>query len=133
MSTLPQAEVICRREAQVRLQLQIPARLDVFRGHFPGFAILPGVAQVDWAIRFARAELGLATAVRHIEQLKFQCVIRGGLPLVLDLERRDDDNVQFRYRSAGTLCSAGIIRADGYERVHTDTRLQSRAPDHGND
>lgn len=40
-------------EHVAQLQLHMPQDLIYFEGHFPGFQILPGVVQLDWAIHFA--------------------------------------------------------------------------------
>jgi 3-hydroxymyristoyl/3-hydroxydecanoyl-(acyl carrier protein) dehydratase len=40
--------------ASATYRLRVPPTLEHFRGHFPGFPILPGVVQLDWAVRFGR-------------------------------------------------------------------------------
>lgn len=61
------------------------ADLIVFDGHFPGVPILPGVAQLDWAIRMAREVFALPPHVLRVEALKFQNVVRPGTALDLTL------------------------------------------------
>ena len=56
-----------------------------FRGHFPGRPILPGVVQVDWALRLGAERFGPLGAFRALEHLKFQAVIQPGEPLRLTL------------------------------------------------
>ena len=55
----------------VELTLFIPAYLDVFKGHFPGYSILPGVTQIDWAAHYGRAELEQPGGFEGMENLKF--------------------------------------------------------------
>ena len=62
------------------------ADLIVFDGHFPGTPILPGVAQLDWAIHMARDVFALPPHVACVEALKFQNVVRPGTMLDLSLE-----------------------------------------------
>ena len=54
------------------------ADLQAFQGHFPGHPVLPGVVQVDWAIRFGTRAFGDLGGFRGIDQLKFQALIRPG-------------------------------------------------------
>lgn len=62
------------------------ADLIVFDGHFPGIPILPGVAQLDWAIHMARDVFALPPHVRSVEALKFQNVVCPGTTLDLSLD-----------------------------------------------
>jgi hypothetical protein len=50
---------------------ELTSDLLVFDGHFPGRAILPGVAQVDWAIVWARERFALPPVFLRLEALKF--------------------------------------------------------------
>lgn len=78
----------CRRlPSGVRLALQVPSDLAWFDGHFPGDPILPGVAQVGWAIRLAREYLGLARDPAVLEGVKFHRPVRPGATLELELRR----------------------------------------------
>ena len=52
--------------------------LTAFQGHFPGHPVLPGVVQVDWAVRFGSEAFGPLGRFRAIEHLKFQDPIRPG-------------------------------------------------------
>ncbi len=98
----------------VRLELDLPADLDCFRGHFPGCPILAGVVQLDWAIRFGSEYLGTSTRVTRISALKFMRIVRPGARLALILEPTPD-GMRFEYRhqrestQAEVVCSSGRI------------------------
>ena len=62
-------------DASVVLDMQVPASLVHFAGHFPEMPILPGVIQVDWAIRFAKQYLVPDGAFSALENIKFLALI----------------------------------------------------------
>ncbi len=51
-------------------ELYFPATLIHFQGHFPDFPLLPGIAQVDMVMTFARS-LGVDGRFFSVERLKF--------------------------------------------------------------
>jgi len=57
----------------------------VFQGHFPGNPILPGVVQVEWAIRLGAEAFGDLGTFRGLERLKFQEITHPGETLELRL------------------------------------------------
>lgn len=78
----------------------LSAELAVFDGHFPQAAVLPGVALLDWAIRWSRERFGITAAPVRIEQLKFQRLARPGMHLELELSHdAERGTVQFQARS----------------------------------
>ncbi|KFZ37701.1 thioester dehydrase [Shewanella mangrovi] len=56
-------------------RLQIAADHPAFAGHFPDHPILPGVVQLDWAVRMGCQQFGYPLAIAQIEVLKFQQLI----------------------------------------------------------
>lgn len=90
-----------REQTQARLELDIDPALLVFDGHFPQAPILPGVAQLDWAIRFGRDAFPLPPRFLRMEALKFQRVVRPGARIQLHLEWLPQKSaLSFRYESA---------------------------------
>jgi 3-hydroxymyristoyl/3-hydroxydecanoyl-(acyl carrier protein) dehydratase len=91
-------------------ELRVPRTLAHFAGHFPGLPILPGVVQLDWAIRLAADHVPAVRAVASIDRLKFMVPVLPGamlkLTLAHDAARR---RVQFAYRMDGRECAAGVI------------------------
>jgi 3-hydroxymyristoyl/3-hydroxydecanoyl-(acyl carrier protein) dehydratase len=81
------------------LDLHVPPELAHFPGHFPGLPILPGVVQVDWAVRFAREHLGVTGEFARLENVKFLALVRPDAQLQLEL-RGDTAQVDFVF-SAG--------------------------------
>jgi acyl-coenzyme A synthetase/AMP-(fatty) acid ligase len=84
-----------------------PALL-VFDGHFPGRPILPGVAQVDWAIQWARERFALPARFVRLDTLKFQQPLEPGAHV--EIEWRWDaaaGALHFEYRSALGRHSSG--------------------------
>ncbi len=94
----------------LRYELRVPPALDHFAGHFPGLPILPGVVQVDWAIRLASEHVAAARAIESVDRLKFMAPVPPGAVLELrlahDAARR---RVQFAYRINGRDCASGAI------------------------
>jgi 3-hydroxymyristoyl/3-hydroxydecanoyl-(acyl carrier protein) dehydratase len=92
------------------LKLRLPADLLYFKGHFPQSPILPGVVQIDWAIRFAREIFPLAGDFKGMEALKFQQVLLPGEEPELELEFKPAKNtVFFRYLSKRGRHSSGSV------------------------
>lgn len=92
------------------LDLRIPASLKYFPGHFPGTPILPGVAQIQWAVELARPRLGLAARFHHMEVVKFKDLILPNQELQLHLDyHRASGRLRFSYRREETEYSSGRL------------------------
>jgi 3-hydroxymyristoyl/3-hydroxydecanoyl-(acyl carrier protein) dehydratase len=61
--------------AQGGFAFEVEAEHPAFSGHFPAQPILPGVVQLDWAIRLGEAAFGVLGAFQSVEHLKFQATI----------------------------------------------------------
>jgi len=99
-----------RRGNELHYELRVPPTLAHFAGHFPGLPILPGIVQLDWAIRFAADHVSGVREVASIDRLKFTAPVRPGALLALtlshDAARR---RVQFAYRLGTRDCASGVI------------------------
>lgn len=92
------------------LSLHIPETLGYFRGHFEQVPLLPGVVQVDWAIRLARQHFEMAPVFKRVSALKFMRVIAPDSQLTLILEwQRDKLELAFRYETTEAVYSSGRI------------------------
>lgn len=107
---LPDALVLERAGGLVRLELGIDATHPCFDGHFPGRPLLPGVVQIDWAIRFAAQHLGDCTPFLGFGPVKFMRLVAPPVTLELRLERDAVEGVlRFEYRVGEAVCSRGRI------------------------
>ncbi|MFM0690491.1 AMP-binding protein [Paraburkholderia strydomiana] len=96
-------------------ELRVPATLTHFGGHFPGLPILPGVVQIDWAMRLAAEQLPCVRGFTSIDRLKFMAPVGPGAVLKLTLAHDPArQRVQFAYRANERECASGVIvyRAD---------------------
>jgi len=102
---------------ELLFDLRVPPTLVHFAGHFPDLPILPGVVQIDWAIRLAAGHIAGIREVASIDRLKFKAPVGPGALLTLklthDAARR---RVQFAYRLGnardsgdGRECASGVI------------------------
>ncbi|SAL56872.1 AMP-dependent synthetase/ligase [Caballeronia udeis] len=99
-----------RSETALHYELRVPPTLAHFAGHFPGLPILPGVVQVDWAMRLAAEQVPGVRALASIDQLKFKAPVPPGA--LLDLTLTHDASrhrVQFVYRLGRRDCASGVI------------------------
>ncbi len=109
MTALPK---VVGRESGVEELFVLELALDepAFQGHFPGNPILPGVIQVDWAIRLGTEAFGPLGDFRGMANLKFMDLIRPGEVLELGLTLdRDQGVLGFRYQCGERRKSAGRI------------------------
>jgi len=104
-----------RQGHEVLLDLQVRHDLVYFAGHFPGFPILPGVVQIDWAARAVQRYFPGLPAFRALDNIKFTAPVGPGamlrLTLVLD---EAQSRVQFAYRMQDRNCATGrFVYGDG--------------------
>lgn len=92
----------------VTLQLKVPTDLVWFTGHFPGNPILPGVAQIGWAIAFAREHFDLDADPHKIDRVKFLHIARPGAHLELKLTC-EATYIRWQLRENVTLLSSGHL------------------------
>jgi 3-hydroxymyristoyl/3-hydroxydecanoyl-(acyl carrier protein) dehydratase len=106
----PEIVSVVRSEMHVELNLIIPETLLYFRGHFPGFAILPGVIQLHWAIQYGTQYFELGAVFPSTIRIKFRKPIRPSHCVTLSLKYvRPRSSVQFDYIDADGACSSGYI------------------------
>jgi len=97
-------------DGQVELKIVIPPDLIFLRGHFPTFAVLPGVVQIDWVMGFGKRYFNLGSATARSIQIKFRRVIRPGDHLLLTLTYQPGRaQIQFTYADSKGTFSSGRI------------------------
>lgn len=121
----PKDPIVCG-EVQVgedansrRITLEIPFDLAHFSGHFPQTPVVPGIAQIGWAVALAKQHLLPRFRVTDMEVLKFQRLLRPGDQVEL-LLRWDEarGKLYFNYDADGQACSSGrILQAERHEPV----------------
>jgi 3-hydroxymyristoyl/3-hydroxydecanoyl-(acyl carrier protein) dehydratase len=111
MVTQPLIDSTARTAQGVQLELTVPPDLHYFKGHFPAYAMLPGVVQVTWAIELARQHLAFSGDFRGLSGLKFMRVIQPGSKVTLALDFDSDaQKLNFEYRSLDGSCSIGTAQ-----------------------
>jgi 3-hydroxymyristoyl/3-hydroxydecanoyl-(acyl carrier protein) dehydratase len=106
----PEIVGVSRSEEQAELKLVVPEALLYFRGHFPGYAILPGVVQLDWAIQYGTQHFALGAVSASTIRIKFRKPIRPNHHLTLTIKYVLSRNcVYFDYADAEGACSSGQI------------------------
>jgi 3-hydroxymyristoyl/3-hydroxydecanoyl-(acyl carrier protein) dehydratase len=107
----PEVVGVERADERVELKLIIPESLLYFRGHFPGFALLPGVVQLDWAIQYGRDYFALGDVASDEIRIKFRKPIRRNHRVTLTLKHLPArSSIQFDYTDDDGACSSGQIR-----------------------
>jgi 3-hydroxymyristoyl/3-hydroxydecanoyl-(acyl carrier protein) dehydratase len=110
VTPLPAFSDLRRVGGAVTLALDLPRDCPALDGHFPATPILPAVAQVDWAIRFARESFPLPAHFNALRSLKFLRIVQPPVRLTLELAATPDGRgVTFTFAHEGAACSSGRI------------------------
>jgi len=99
------------------LVIKVDSDIQDFEGHFPDFALLPGVTQIDWALFYAKQFLNVSRPFVGMEVIKFQYPILPDTIVTLQLDWDVDKNkLQFAYTSdQATTHSTGKIKLGNKE------------------
>lgn len=95
----------------VRLAIRIDPDIVYFKGHFEDFPILPGVAQVHWAIRYGCRYFDLEPRWAGLQALKFKDPVFPEALLTMTLEWHPESRqLSFALSSESGIHSSGRIR-----------------------
>lgn len=103
-----QAVIREKNETAASLVISVTPDCAYFEGHFPNFAILPGLAQVHWVEQLAERLFRIRGFI-GVKALKFVRPIRPDSTVVLDL-KKTDTGITFAYASPdGAPYSRGTL------------------------
>lgn len=110
-SRRPPSRVLEHTAERAVLSVETPASLPQFKGHFPEKPILPGVAQIEWAIQWGRELFAPPPLFLRMEVVKFQQLIVPETLLTVELTwTQAKGSLHFKYTSAtGTHGSGRIL------------------------
>lgn len=92
-----------------RFEFDIAEDLVWFRGHFPGFPVLPGVVQLRWAVELAQENFGFKSGPHEVMRLKFKSIIVPPITVELTLTQLGPGQAQFGYTGQGQEYSQGKL------------------------
>ena len=90
-------------------ELVFPADGVWFAGHFPGFPVLPGVAQMFFFRHFARKAFNGFPDAGKYRRIKFRRLVRPGEKVLLEVERIKRDAMSFKMSVEGSIASCGSV------------------------
>lgn len=95
---------------RAELTMKITPDLRVMAGHFPELGVVPGVAQIDWAVAWGREAFTMTGAFTRLEALKFQNLMVAGHEVTLTLEwHAERQSLHFKYVSGARVYSSGRV------------------------
>ncbi len=107
---MPAPQWIRRSATEACARLQVVAGLRVLDGHFPQALLVPGVAQLHWAVTLAQQAFALTAAYGRGEVIKFQQPILPGDAVEVELQWLEGKGaVQFAIRSARGMHASGRL------------------------
>lgn len=96
-------------DAELQAELVFQPDAECFQGHFPGFAVLPGVAQLFFIRHFARQAFADFPETATYRRLKFQKVITPGRHVELSVARCGAEKFAFSVSCASGRCASGLV------------------------
>lgn len=92
------------------IELEVPADLIYFRGHFPDEPVLPGVVELLWVQNYAAKWIGRSPWFKDMDRVKFTSLIRPHDRLRLEIAAlADRSGVSYRYLRDGETVGSGQL------------------------
>jgi len=99
-------------KGKISAKFEWPEDAEVFKGHFPGLPIIPGVVQVRMAQHVLSKALGKPLQLTEAKKVKFLSLGKPNMELTLDLEyQQEGDLIQAKgelKNSEGKVSSFGL-------------------------
>jgi len=112
--TEPEIRVVRALADGAEFDLFLPADLACFDGHFPRMPIVPGVAQIDWAVKLAARHLNFPIDSAQAFRVKFRRVAFPNTVVTLSLRHTGPwRRLNFQYSSGVEVLSSGSITVNG--------------------
>lgn len=112
----PELTNLRRIEAGIELELTIPADLRQVSGHFRNMPIVPGVAQIDWVVKYAVEYLDAPVEIGKEFQIKFRRVTTAPSVVTLTLvDQLSLKQIAFEYRQDQTVLTLGSLKYEARE------------------
>lgn len=109
-SKLPTILSCNKEQGSVTWRLDIATELEFFNGHFPEQPVLPGVTQLDWAIKLGCEHFGYPVNVATLEVLKFQQLMLPGSQVDLTIDHnKAKAKLTFAYSDGDKRFASGRI------------------------
>ncbi|GGB07960.1 ApeI family dehydratase [Agarivorans gilvus] len=106
----PLGKLLEREGEQVKLSLFVSKDLACLQGHFPQLPVVPGLAQLHWAVLFGAEYVAPSNQVQAVEALKYQHVMQPENEVQLELRFDPKSNkLHFRYYSEQHAYSSGRV------------------------
>jgi len=106
----PRMRNVSVTESSFSAELVFDASAPYFQGHFPSAPILPGVAQLGFAERFAESVAGRPMTLKGVRKMKFMQVIVPGEPVSVSVTRKGESEFAYEFRKKEGPCSSGVLQ-----------------------
>ncbi len=99
-------------DGAIRAMVAVPAHSIWFDGHFPGVAVLPGVAQLAIIVQILGKALGKPLRVLEVNRVRFKQVIVPAEPIMVQItpKERAFRSYGFRLMKGGDLACSGFLK-----------------------
>lgn len=95
----------------IRISLHVTEQLSWFDGHFPEQKVLPGVVQVNWAGKLARALFVKDATFQQLSNVKFKTMVLPDTTMQLELSyNAAKQSVKFNYFNDTDSFSMGSFK-----------------------
>lgn len=114
-----EVERTCASEITLQATVRLNPEHDLFKGHFPGHPVLPGVCMLHIIKAIVQKDAGLSLSYSSIQSCKYVAVVKPVVEPVLTF--------QITYRTDGDLI---LLTAEGTNREQTFIKLKSKLTAH---
>jgi 3-hydroxyacyl-[acyl-carrier-protein] dehydratase len=99
-------------DGTIAAQVRVPAGAIWFDGHFPGFAVLPGVAQLAIVASVLEEALEIRVRVTDVSRVRFKLAVLPDQTLEVRITPKESDPraYQFRLLKEQELVCSGMLR-----------------------